>query len=82
MQGDWNALGEVPYRKWCVYDMNWNEKEESIQIEDYNVCGAPFGGPIALIRDEKKLVQLNEEHLKPKLKIFTSSGRKLSEVID
>lgn len=77
MQVDWNALGEVPYKKWHVYDMEWLD---TIQIEDYHVCGAPFGGPIALIRDDKKLTQLTDEHLKPKLRIFTSSGKKLAEI--
>ena len=77
MQGDWNSLGDVLYRKWHVYDMQWLDQ---IQIEDYHMAGAPFGGPIALIRDARKSSsQENDE--KPKLKIFTSAGVMIAEVI-
>jgi vacuolar protein sorting-associated protein 16 len=77
MQGDWNALGEVLYRKWHVYDMGWGEK---MQIDDYIVCGAPFGGPLATIRDDKRLQYLPSDGTKTKIRIYTSSGRKIAEV--
>lgn len=79
MQGDWNSLGDVLYRKWHVYDMHWLDQ---IQIEDYHITGAPFGGPIALIRNDRKvstqLAQATSE--KSKLKIFTSAGELIAEV--
>jgi hypothetical protein len=77
MQADWNALGEVLYRKWHVYDMGWGET----QIEDYNICGAPFGGPLATLLNDRKLVALSGENAKPKLRIYSSAGKKLSEVL-
>mmetsp|Transcript_15400 Transcript_15400/g.23213 ORF Transcript_15400/g.23213 Transcript_15400/m.23213 type:complete len:848 (-) Transcript_15400:170-2713(-) len=77
MQGDWNALGEVLYRKWQTYDMQWGS---DMHIEDFQMCGAPFGGPLAMIRDEKKFVALSGETAKSKLRIFTSAGRKLAEI--
>jgi len=46
---DWHSLGEVLYRKWQVYDMGWGE---DFNIDDYIMCGAPFGGPLALIKAE------------------------------
>ena len=76
MQGDWNALGDVLYRKWHVYDMGWGE---NMQIEDFHVCGAPFGGPLALIRDDRK--PQGSPNSKPKLRIFTSSGNIIAEVL-
>jgi vacuolar protein sorting-associated protein 16 len=77
MQGDWNALGEVLYRKIPVYQMKWKGNDN---IDDYLICGAPFGGPLAMIRDDKKLVPLSEENMNPKLRIFTSSGNLIAEV--
>lgn len=72
MQADWHNLGEVLYRKWHVYDMGW--QDHTIQIENYLVCGAQFGGPLAMI---SKIVTPEE---KSKLRIFTSSGLRIAEV--
>ena len=78
MQSDWNSLGDVLYRKWHVYDMAWLDQ---IQIEDYHMIGAPFGGPIALIRDDRKAPSHPQENTdKPKLQIFTSAGHLIAEV--
>ena len=52
MLEDWHALGEVVYRKWQVYDMGWGDE---FNIDDFIICGAPFGGPLAMIRAEDKL---------------------------
>ena len=51
MLEDWHALGEVVYRKWQVYDMGWGDK---FNIDDFIICGAPFGGPLAVIKAEDK----------------------------
>lgn len=74
MLNDWHALGVVQYRKWHVYDMAWIEKGVGIALENYLVCGAPFGGPIALFPDTKR----SEQPLK--LQIYTSAGIKLAEM--
>ena len=44
------------------------------------VAGARFGGPVAVIRDEGKLVRLGAEAAHPVLKIFSASGRLLSAI--
>lgn len=51
-----------------------------MQIDDFIVCGAPFGGPLAVIRDDKRLQYLPSDGKKTKIRIFTSSGRKIAEV--
>ena len=79
MHGDWNALGDALYRKWHVYDMGWVENK--IRIEDYHLAGAPYGGPIALIRDDRKVPASSEDGDKSKLRIFTSAGEMISEVL-
>jgi hypothetical protein len=79
MYGDWHALGEVQYRKWPVYEpMQW---ENNLRIDDYIVSGASYGGPLALVRDHKRLIPVGEELGPPKLRIFSSAGQKMSEVI-
>lgn len=44
---DWHALGDdntVHYRKWRVYEL-----AEKVPIAGHQLCGAPFGGPVAVI---------------------------------
>jgi hypothetical protein len=51
---EWDTLGDVPYRKVTVYDsMAWGD---GMLLEDFTVCGAPFGGPVAMIKDELRVV--------------------------
>eukprot|EP00639_Heterosigma_akashiwo_P001962 CAMPEP_0194562632 /NCGR_PEP_ID=MMETSP0292-20121207/3006_1 /TAXON_ID=39354 /ORGANISM="Heterosigma akashiwo, Strain CCMP2393" /LENGTH=174 /DNA_ID=CAMNT_0039411393 /DNA_START=157 /DNA_END=677 /DNA_ORIENTATION=- len=73
---DWQSLGDVQYRKWVVYDeMEWGD----FDLDSCIICGAPYGGPLAVVRDEKKLVEA-EKDLTPTLRIFSSSGRLLAEI--
>ena len=77
MYTDWHSLGEILYRKWHVYDMSWKDNE-SFDISKQHFCGAPFGGPIAVITD---LVQKSSKsEFESKLKIFTTSGALLADV--
>ena len=49
---DWHTLGEVSYRKFPVYEtMGWGD---SIQIEDYKLYGSIFGGPLAMMKINRK----------------------------
>lgn len=50
---DWQALGDVQYRKWSVYNMAWD-----INLEEVVAAGGQFGGPIATLRDSTKMVRL------------------------
>lgn len=49
-----NALGDVLYRKWTVYSpLAW--LDHGVRIEQLSeVCGAPYGGPIAIVREDKQ----------------------------
>lgn len=77
---DWYALGDCQYRKWNVYDMEWVNETVPVELEHYLVSGAPFGGPVAIIPDTKRISSLPENIDKRKLQIFTSAGVKLSEI--
>jgi hypothetical protein len=49
---DWQSLGDVQYRRWECYSLDWG-----VSVDEHHVVGAPFGGPLALVRDDKKMVR-------------------------
>ncbi|XP_077989106.1 vacuolar protein sorting-associated protein 16 homolog [Glandiceps talaboti] len=71
---DWNPLGEVFYRKTELYSMSWQD----VDLSMYKVAAASYGGPIALIRDDTKIVRASSS--KPIIYIFSSSGREISVI--
>ena len=78
---DWHSLGEVPYRKFPIYEtMGW---ADDIQIEDFTVCGATFGGPLAFLKSNRKATQKSAQSTgssKPVLSMYTSSGNKIVDI--
>jgi len=80
MLNDWYALGDCQYRKWHIYDMDWQNGATPMELENYLVCGSPFGGPVAMIPDTKRIASLPDYIDKKKLLIFTSAGKKLGEI--
>ncbi|KAL5731811.1 vacuolar protein sorting-associated protein 16 [Ranunculus cassubicifolius] len=70
---EWQLLHDVYYRKLEIYSMQWN-----VDLARYKVACAPFGGPIAVIRDEAKIVKLLAESAHRKLDIYNSAGVLLS----
>ncbi len=85
MLNDWYALGSVQYRKFHVYDIEWDvpsylqNTSVPFLFENYIVSGAPFGGPLAMIPDVKK-VNLPEEINKNKILVYSCAGKKLAEI--
>eukprot|EP00743_Colponemidia_sp_Colp-15_P004235 GILK01004569.1.p1 GENE.GILK01004569.1~~GILK01004569.1.p1 ORF type:complete len:820 (-),score=138.43 GILK01004569.1:154-2613(-) len=71
---EWSELHDRFYRKRDVYTMAWG----NIDLNKYVIAGAPFGGPVALVRDEKKLLLLGSQSSKPRMFIYTSSGKLLA----
>ncbi|CAM9819713.1 unnamed protein product, partial [Phaeothamnion confervicola] len=89
--GDWVSLGEVQYRKFEVYKLDWDGAREQSELDSHHVAAARFGGPIAMIRDETKLaIRLRATPyisqvaaggaIGARLRIFSSAGRKLADV--
>lgn len=74
--GDWNPLGDVFYRKVELYNMQtpWQKKAD---IPKCKIAAAPFGGPIALMRDDRKSTNAPPAR-KPEIFIFSSSGKPIS----
>ncbi|XP_065839193.1 vacuolar protein sorting-associated protein 16 homolog [Oscarella lobularis] len=75
---EWDLLGDVYYRRRVLFTMEWGEND--IDLTRFIVAGAPFGGPIALVRDDKKIVRVKSGNLKPLIYIFTASGRIISTI--
>jgi vacuolar protein sorting-associated protein 16 len=75
---DWHTLGEVPYRKFPIYEtLGWGD---SFDLDANIICGSNFGGPLAVIKDDKKIGSRNAPMSNTKLTLFTSSGRKLADI--
>ncbi|KAG0320863.1 hypothetical protein BGZ99_004280 [Dissophora globulifera] len=65
------------YRRQEIYTMLWKR----IDLFKYMTAVAPFGGPLALVRDDSKLFPLQRHQpVKPSIYLYTSSG-KLMETI-
>ncbi|KAJ6998320.1 hypothetical protein NC653_014495 [Populus alba x Populus x berolinensis] len=74
---EWQLLINRYYRKPELYPMRWKH----IDLSRNKVACAPFGGPIAIIRDDSKIVQLYAESALRKLRIYNSAGILLSETV-
>ncbi|KAK4846180.1 hypothetical protein QYF36_014058 [Acer negundo] len=74
---EWQLVYNRYYRKPEHYQMRWKH----IDLSRNKVACAPFGGPIAVIRDESKIVQLYAESALRKLRIFNSAGVLISETV-
>ncbi|TDG96018.1 hypothetical protein EPR50_G00235110 [Perca flavescens] len=64
---NWNPLGEAFYRKTELYEMCWNLKDG---LRDSLVAAAPYGGPIALLREPLR----RSPSSRPQLEIYSASG--------
>ncbi|KAM8905162.1 vacuolar protein sorting-associated protein 16 homolog [Spinachia spinachia] len=64
---NWNPLGEAFYRKSELYEMRWNLREG---LRDCLVAAAPYGGPIALLREPLG----RSPSSRPQLEIYSASG--------
>ncbi|CEG41423.1 vacuolar protein sorting-associated [Plasmopara halstedii] len=80
METEWHTLGKVQYQKWTVYGMNW-ASEGVTDLRDFMTACAPYGGPIALLRNPKKLVKVSSDApLTRQLLLFNACGQKLGTV--
>ncbi|XP_071976977.1 vacuolar protein sorting-associated protein 16 homolog [Engystomops pustulosus] len=69
----WNPMGDAYYRKFDLYQMEWNIKEE---FKDCLVAVGPYGGPIALMKNYLK--KEGGSSTRPVLEIYSASGVLLS----
>lgn len=74
---EWQLLYNRYYRKPELHRMQWRH----VDLSRNKVACAPFGGPIAVIRDDSKIVQLHSESAVRKLRIYTAGGVLLAESV-
>ncbi|XP_015764646.1 PREDICTED: vacuolar protein sorting-associated protein 16 homolog [Acropora digitifera] len=75
---DWNPLGKVFYRKEELYSMAW---QDTVDISKAIVSAGAFGGPIALMLDDKQFGRVQGSTInKPIIHIFSSAGKELATV--
>lgn len=74
---EWELLYNRYYRKPEIYSMRWGRMD----LSRHRVACAPFGGPVAAIRDDSKIVQLLAESARRKLLIFSSSAQPLASYL-
>jgi vacuolar protein sorting-associated protein 16 len=90
---DWLYLGEILYRKWSVYDINWGQRGSAglDHIDSHKVYGSSYGGPLAFIPNGllssrngiDGAVDDAEEQDEQNctILILTSSGNRISEIV-
>ncbi|MED6220758.1 vacuolar protein sorting-associated protein 16 [Stylosanthes scabra] len=74
---EWQLLYNRYYRKPELYPMRWKH----VDLARHKVAAAPFGGPVAVIRDDSKIVQLHAESALRKLRLFNSAGHPLADTV-
>ncbi|KAG1120875.1 hypothetical protein G6F42_012658 [Rhizopus arrhizus] len=74
---DWTELHDRFYRKQEVYSLSWNQTD----LSKFMISGAPYGGPIAMIRDDKKVLLLQKQQpIKPTIYMYTSAGKLIEQI--
>ncbi|XP_055851662.1 vacuolar protein sorting-associated protein 16 homolog isoform X1 [Episyrphus balteatus] len=75
--GDWFSLRPHTYRKFDLYSFNW---PMDVNLDYMRVYAAPFGGPIAVIRDFSQIAPV-KGNAKIEIKTFDSSGTLLGTIL-
>ncbi|KAL2201113.1 Vps16, N-terminal region-domain-containing protein [Corynascus similis CBS 632.67] len=74
----WEQLGEKFYRKIQLYTQVF---DQDLDLDNYLVAGAPYGGAIALYRDEDKLIAFQPTRSsKPSIDIYSCAGKLLRRI--
>ncbi|KAJ5101959.1 hypothetical protein NUU61_004181 [Penicillium alfredii] len=75
---NWQKIGDSFYRKVPLYDAIF---DEDVELENYIVAGAPYGGAIALYRDETKPYRLQDAQAsRSSIDIYTCSGKQINRI--
>ncbi len=75
--GAWSVLQDKYYRKQEIYSMLWT----SMDLSKLIVTAAPNGGPIATVRNDRKMLALaSSSMLRPTLSLYSAAGRLLSQI--
>ncbi|KAJ2486778.1 Vacuolar protein [Coemansia sp. RSA 2050] len=74
---EWHAMQDVFYRKHRVYQMQWAE----LDLSRFRVSSSSFGGPIALLRDDRLLLEAGPAPLlDSSIHVFSASGQTIGKI--
>ncbi|KAI9740267.1 MAG: hypothetical protein M1834_004845 [Cirrosporium novae-zelandiae] len=74
----WDKIGDRFYRKVRLYDGVF---DQDLELENYVVVGAPYGGAVALYRDEDKLYAYRGvRSSKSSIDIYSCAGKLIREI--
>jgi hypothetical protein len=71
----WERLGSKFYRNFKGFELQWD-----IELEDYIVASAPYGGAIALTKDKDRIRTRSVDSKMAALKICSGSGKDIKEL--
>ncbi|KAI4132895.1 MAG: hypothetical protein LQ347_002386 [Umbilicaria vellea] len=75
---DWERVGDRYYRKVKLYDAVF---DQDLELENYIIAGAPYGGAIALYRDEEKLhAYRGTQAAKSSIDIYSCAGKLIRRI--
>jgi len=74
----WEQVGDRFYRKIQLYTAVF---DRDLDLDNYIVAGSPYGGAIALYRDEDKLIAYRAgKSAKPSIDIYSSAGKLIRSI--
>ncbi|KAI2471470.1 vacuolar protein sorting-associated protein 16 [Annulohypoxylon bovei var. microspora] len=74
----WEKVGDRFYRKTQLYTAIF---DQDLDLDNYIVAGAPYGGAIAICRDDTKIVSYQpSKSSKPSIDIYSCAGKLLKSI--
>lgn len=74
---EWSALGGVFYERREIYSLPWG-----VDVDASRVACAPFGGPVAIVRDDRKIIKNAAGQLRSgTVQIFDAAGAPLGKFL-
>ncbi|KAJ1801027.1 Vacuolar protein [Coemansia sp. RSA 2399] len=73
----WHPIHDTFYRLHRIYQMQW----AGLDLSRFRVAAAPFGGPIALVRDDRQLLEAGAAPmLDSSISVFAASGASIGRI--
>ncbi|KAI8634927.1 vacuolar protein sorting-associated protein [Xylariaceae sp. FL1651] len=74
----WERVGDRFYRKTQLYTAIF---DQDLDLDNYIVAGAPYGGAVAICRDETRVVSYKpNQSSKPSIDIYSCAGKLLKSI--
>ncbi|KAI8320114.1 vacuolar protein sorting-associated protein [Martensiomyces pterosporus] len=74
---EWHAMQDIFYRKHRIYQMQWAE----LDLHKFRVAASSFGGPIALLRDDRQLLEAGSTPLLDSaIHVYSASGHSIGKI--